>query len=319
MTEANQPDSTPENAPATSPRDQTTPSDPTNQNAPETNAAAMPPALRTPANTAAEQPVAHDRAHEQNEVAGASRGEFGRQSDQGATQGGYGDEVSRGLDTYAGPPVQAPATTGYVGERAQTDVGFPATGNGSFGTVAVGAGFNPESAVGRAFGNDNDAPLSTGSGYADTYGTSSLGGLPNSGAQPERNQRNQQEDYTPGHPADGPAGQRTGQAPTNAGYGHDEAGAVPPTTADRNGYQAAGSANSEGSTREGFGSKGGSYNDEYDSSEPDSRDSSPAKGDQTQQETAKNYGKTSDERTNDPDSPDYGAAPGPPDPTGKGS
>ncbi|OWP62938.1 hypothetical protein CDA63_12020 [Hymenobacter amundsenii] len=269
----------------------------------------LPPELRAPANTTSEQPVAHDRNHEQNEVSGASRGEFGRQDLEGATKGGYSDEPSRGTQTYAGSVTEPAATTGYVGERAQTDRGFPSVENGSFGTVAVGAGDTPGSAVGASFGNDNDAPQGTDSGYAANYGTSSLGGTQNTGAQPDTTTRNQREDYTPGHPEGGPVGQRTGQAPTNADTGRDEAEATPPTTADRSGYEAAGSANSEGSEAEGFGTKGGSYNDEYDGAEP-GQPGSPAKGDHDQQEAAKNYGAASDQRTNAPDSPDYGSAPG---------
>lgn len=279
-----------------------------------TSDAAMPAELRTPANTPAEQPVANDEFnHEQNETAGASRGEFGRQADLGATQGGYGNEASRGTDTYAGPPVQAPATSGYVGERAQDKSGLPSAENGSFGTVAVGAGHDdPGSGVGPTFGNDNDAPKGVGAAYAENYGTSSLGGQSNAEPGPDEQHRNQREDYTPGHPEGGPAGQRTGQAPTNAGTGHDEADATPPTSADRSGYEAAGSPNSEGSESEGFGTKGGSYNDEYADSKPNGTTGSPAKGDYDQEQAADNYGQASDERTNTPDSPDYGAAPSPP-------
>lgn len=287
---------------------------PKSDTTPATPNTALPPELRTPANTPAEQPFANDEfSHEQNEVAGASRGEFGRQSDHGATQGGYGNEASRGVDTYAGPPVQAPATSGYIGERAQLEDGFPSAENGSFGTVAVGAGHEaPASAVGPRFGNDNDAPKGIGEAYAPNYGTSSLGGQPNAEPGPDEQHRNQREDYTPGHPEGGPAGQRTGQAPTNAGYGRDEAGSVPPTSADRSGYRAAGSPDSEGSEPEGFGSKGGSYNDEYDDPQPAATDGSPAKGDFDKQEAARNYGQAADERTAAPDSPDYGPAPGPP-------
>ncbi|NVO31063.1 hypothetical protein [Hymenobacter lapidiphilus] len=281
---------------------------------PENPADALPVELRTPDNTAAGQPVANDEFnHEQNEVAGASRGEFGRQSDKGATQGGYGNEASRGTDTYAGPPVQAPATSGYVGERTQNEDGAPSTENGSFGTVAVGAGHDaPESAVGPLFGNDNDAPTGTGSAYAQNYGTSSLGGQSNAEVEPGGTHRNQREDYTPGHPEGGPAGQRTGQAAGNASYGSSEAGATPPTRADRSGYEAAGSADAEGSEAQGFGSKGGSYNDEYDDSTPGATDGSPAKGDFDKQQGAGNYGEASDERTDAPDSPDYGSVPGSP-------
>ncbi|MBT2558069.1 hypothetical protein J7E24_09755 [Hymenobacter sp. ISL-91] len=283
-------------------------------NTPENPASALPAELRTPDNTAAGQPVANDEFnHEQNEVAGASRGEFGRQSEQGATQGGYGNEASRSTDTYAGPPVQAPATSGYDGERTQNKDGVPSAENGSFGTVAVGAGHDePESAVGPLFGNDNDAPTGTGSAYAQNYGTSSLGGQPNAEVEPGGAHRNQREDYTPGHPEGGPAGQQTGRASSNAGYGSGEAGATPPTHADRSGYEAAGSTDAEGDEAQGFGSQGGSYNDEYDDSAPAAATGSPAKGDFDKQQGAGNYGEASDERTNASDSPDYGASPGPP-------
>lgn len=286
-------------------------------NEPATDAQ-VPAALQTPDNSPAGQPVANDEFnHQQNDVAGASRGEFGRQASQGATQGGYGNEASRGTDTYAGTLVQAPATSGYEGGRLPADQGDASAENGSFGTVAVGAGHDtPASAVGPAFGNDNDAPKGPDSGYAANYGTSSLGGSvnPTTADAPDTAARNQREDYTPGHPEGGPAGQRTGEAPTNATYGRDEAGAPAPTSADRSGYEAAGSPNSQGDEKDGFGSAGGSYNDEYSSTESDkTTDSSPAKGDHDQQDAARNYGQASDERTNASDSPDYGAAPGPPE------
>ncbi|MFD2785378.1 hypothetical protein [Hymenobacter rubripertinctus] len=278
---------------------------------PANEAASMPIELQTPDNTAAGQPVAHDRNHEQNEVAGASRGEFGRQSDQGLTQGGYGNELSRGTATYAGPPVQAAATTGYVGERAQTAAGVPSDENGSFGTEAVGAGQPAGSSVGAAFANDNAAPQGPDSGYADNYGTSSLGGQPNESPRPEPGQRNQHEDYTPGHPEAGPEGLRTGAQPTNATYGADEAAATPPA-GEPNGYEAAGSADAQGDEKVGFGSKGGSYNDEYDDARPAQSAGSPARGDYEKQDAAPNYGEASDERTDNPDSPDYGPKSGSP-------
>ncbi|MBT9391802.1 hypothetical protein KLP40_01395 [Hymenobacter sp. NST-14] len=288
MTDAQTPDSTPDNT--------------ANQ---------VPAALQTPDNTAAGQPVAHDRNHEQNEVAGASRGEFGRQSDQGVTQGGYGNELSRGTSTYAGAPVQPAATSGYEGERAQTPAGLPSTENGSFGTEAVGAGLPAGSAVGADFANDNAAPQGPGSGYADNYGTSSLGGQSNSNVRPDAAERNQREDYTPNHPEAGPEGLRTGAQPTNAAYGAGEAEATPPV-GEPSGYEAAGSPDAQGDAQDGFGSQGGSYNDEYDDAEPNQAAGSPARGDYSKQDAAANYGQASDERTNNPDSPDYGATPGRP-------
>ena len=284
---------------------------PTPDTTPDNAAEQLPEALQTPDNTAASQPVAHDRNHEQNEVAGASRGEFGRQSDEGVTQGGYGNELSRGNSTYAGPPVQSAATTGYEGERAQTPAGAASTENGSFGTEPVGAGLPAGSAVGGGFANDNAAPQGPGSGYADNYGTSSLGGQANAEARPDTDERNQREDYTPNHPEAGPEGLRTGAQPTNAAYGAGEAEATPPT-GEPNGYEAAGSTDAQGGEQEGFGSKGGSYNDEYDDAQSNQSAGSPARGDYDKQDAAPNYGGSSDERTNNPDSPDYGATPGRP-------
>jgi hypothetical protein len=292
--------------------DSTTTPDPTNNPTTATgeNPAPQPAELQTPANTPAQQPFAHDRNHEQNEVAGASRGEFGRQSDQGTTQGGYGNELSRGDATYAGPLGQPAATSGYDGEREQRPAGKPSAENGSFGTQAVGAGQPAGSAVGTHFANDNAAPKGTDSGFADNYGTTSLGGAATS-AQPEAGQRNQREDYTPNHPEGGPQGLHTGAAPSNASQGTDEAEATP-GTGSRSGYRAAGSGDAQGGTEKGFGSKGGSYNDEYDDAKPAAAAGSPAQGDFDKEEGARNYGGASDDRTNAAHSPDYGSSPGRP-------
>lgn len=275
-----------------------------------TDPAAIPAPLQTPANTTGQQPFADDHNHEQNEVAGASRGEFGRQATQGATQGGYGNELSRGDATYAGTLGVPAATTGYVGEREQRPAGKPSAENGSFGTQVTGAGHPAGSAVGAAFANDNAAPQGTDSGFAENYGTSSMGGT-SADAAPIAGQRNQQEDYTPNHPEGGPVGQRTAAAPTNASDASDEAEATS-GNGERSGYGAAGSPDAQGGAGEGFGSEGGSYNDEYDSADPNRKGGSPAKGDFNKQDGAKNYGGASDDRTNADQSPDYGATPGRP-------
>ena len=269
---------------------------------------ATPPQLRTPDNTANQQPFAHDRNHEQNQVAGASRGEFGRQSDQGSTQGGYGNELSRGAETYAGTLETPAATTGYSGEREQKPAGLPSAENGSFGTQPVGAATATGSAVGAQFANDNAAPTGPDSGFAPDYGTSSLGGSSNTDAAPEAGQRNQREDYTPKHPEGGPQGLHTGATTTNADEAAGEAEATPASGA-RSGYTAAGSADAQGSAEQGFGSKGGSYNDEYDAAAGQPA-GSPASGSFTRQDAAHNYGGASDDRTQPEQSPDYGAAPG---------
>ncbi|RPD50144.1 hypothetical protein DNI29_04930 [Hymenobacter sediminis] len=268
--------------------------------------------LSAPANTTGQQPFAHDANHDQNEVAGASRGEFGRQSDQGVTHAGYGAELSRGNATYAGTLDTPAATTGYIGEREQRQSGFADSTNGSHGTQPVGGTSPSSSGVGTQFANDNAAPQGPDSGYADNYGTSSLGGNRAGNGQPIASQRNQQEDYRPSHPDGGPEGQRTGVAPNNTSQGTDEADATP-TTGSGSGYQAAGSPDAQGGEQTGFGSKGGSYNDEYDAANNGNQpDSSPSRGDYTRQDAAPNYGGASDDRTNTERNPDYGPMPGRP-------
>lgn len=281
---------------------------------PKPNAAAEtePQELQAPANTTGQQPFAYDANHDQNEVAGASRGEFGRQSDQGITHAGYGAEPGRGDATYAGTLETPAATTGYIGEREQRPAGFADTTNGSYGTQPVGGASPSHSGVGTRFANDNAAPQGPDSGYADNYGTSSLGGDRAGNGQPIADQRNQREDYRPNHPDGGPEGQRTGVAPNNTSQGTDEADATP-TTGSGSGYQAAGSPDAQGSEQTGFGSKGGSYNDEYDAaSNGNQPDSSPSRGDYTRQDAAPNYGGASDDRTNTERNPDYGPMPGRP-------
>ncbi|GAB2769491.1 hypothetical protein HNQ93_000337 [Hymenobacter luteus] len=280
---------------------------------PPSQPAAEPHELQAPANTTGQQPFAHDANHEQNEVAGASRGEFGRQSDQGITQGGYGAELSRGGATYAGTLDTPAATTGYIGEREQRPAGFEDAGNGSYGTQPVGGTAPAGSAVGAQFANDNAAPQGPDSGFADNYGTSSLGGTRAGSSQPDATQRNQREDYRPSHPDGGPEGQRTGVAATNTSQGTDEADATP-TAGSRSGYEAANSPDAQGSEKTGFGSRGGSYNDEYDAAtnSGDQTDSSPSRGDYSQENAARNYGGASDDRTSSDRRPDYGPMPGRP-------
>ncbi|WP_139925839.1 hypothetical protein [Hymenobacter sp. DG01] len=273
---------------------------------------AEPHELQAPANTTGQQPFAHDANHEQNEVAGASRGEFGRQSDQGITHAGYGAELSRGNQTYAGTLDTPAATTGYIGEREQRQSGFADTSNGSHGTQPVGGTAPAGSAVGTQFANDNAAPQGPDSGFAENYGTSSVGGTWAGSGQPDATQRNQREDYRPSHPDGGPEGQRTGVAPNNTSQGSGEADATP-TSGSRSGYDAADSPDAQGSEKTGFGSKGGSYNDEYDAANNGNQpDSSPSRGDYTRQDAAPNYGGASDDRTNSDRNPDYGPMPGRP-------
>lgn len=265
--------------------------------------------LLAPPNAGTSGPVAGDPDHVQNELMGPDRGEFGRHA-SGATHGGYGG-VQPGREeggAYSGPLGAVPATTGYDGERAQTSAGFADNSNGSFGSQPEQAPTN--STVSPTYANDNAAPKGPDSGFAADYGTTSLGGSTSAGqAAPAAAQRNQTEDYRPGHPEQGPQGLTTGAAPTNTAQGRNEADTTPSNPGQRSGYQAAGSPDSQGSQQTGFGSRGGSYNDEYDAASDAGAQGSPSRGDYDQQGAAQNYGGAAADRTDSPDTPDYGPAP----------
>ena len=265
--------------------------------------------LLSPPNAGTSGPVANDPAHRQNELMGPDRGEFGRHA-AGSTHGGYGG-FQPGREeggAYTGPLGTAPATTGYDGERAQTPAGFADNSNGSFGSQPEHAPAN--ATVSPTYANDNAAPQGTYSGFAPDYGSTSLGGTSAGEAAPQAGQRNQTEDYRPGHPEQRPDGLVTGAAPTNAAQGRHEADTTPSNPEQRSGYQAAGSPDAQGSQQTGFGSRGGSYNDEYDAASEDAgAQGSPSRGDYDRQDAAQNYGGAAADRTNAPDAPDYGPAP----------
>jgi len=186
-----------------------------------------------------------------------------------------------------------------------------------------------------AFQNDNGAPT-VGPAYANDYGDtsgahlppgtpsnhlnmgpnghgdledqhSSRGGYDNQGAQGGRARDNQPTgDGTAPAPVDAP------NAPQGEGYGYgyersEQARATSPDTGDsRNGFGPGGSK--EGNTSEGYGSKGGSYDDHNPGAQ------TPAYDQFSQQEKAKNYGDEArqDNRPPDGDTPsdaDYGPAP----------
>jgi hypothetical protein len=190
-----------------------------------------------------------------------------------------------------------------------------------------------------AFQNDNGSPT-VGAAYADDYGHTSGVGLPADATDNHAGNgtagRNQQEDerssrggydnqgseggrsrdQQPGGHA--PAGQDA-PAPVDApdapqtpgyGYGHERSEAAQPGNPDtgdsRNGFGAGGSK--EGNASQGYGSKGGSYDDQN----PGAR--GPEYDNLTQQDKAQNYGQENraDFRPEGGDKPkegDYGAAP----------
>ncbi|WP_425553960.1 hypothetical protein [Hymenobacter antarcticus] len=150
------------------------------------------------------------------------------------------------------------------------------------------------------------------SGYANDYGHTSLRGeTGNATAGPETGQRNQTEDYLPtqsapdaqGRQPDAQADQSTNLAGTP---GPRSAGAEQPAPDERTGYVQAPS----GDSAQGLGSRGGSYNDAYDDSQPGSTAGSPAKGDQRREDTARNYGAEAREEnraTDEENNADHGA------------
>jgi hypothetical protein len=265
--------------------------------------------LQTPANTVGQQPFANDANHDENELQGPSRGEFGRQSDQGYTQGGYGNERSRGPESYAGTLNTPASTTGYDGEREQKPAGFVEPLGSRYGSELPASASQDPSSVSEGFANDNAAPKGPDSGYSENYGTSSLGGAAATGtsAEPNAQQRNQGEDYMPGRPEGGPSGLQTGLGASGPATGQQEAG-TSETRGTRSGYNATGNS-AQGSEQKGFGTKGGSYNDEYDSAKADGQQGSPSRGDYDKQDAAQNYGGAAGDRTDNQDSPDYGPSP----------
>lgn len=165
--------------------------------------------------------------------------------------------------------------------------------------------------------NDNSAGPGQGPGYAADYGhTASGGGAPPTAAPTAVPPRNQGEDgrssrggYDNQGSANGPGGSAaTGSAPAppamggtpapdaaGKGYGDKDyqGEAKRPDYAtgdDRSGFGKGANA-AQQAQYEGFGSKGGSYDDQYTASQPGTTGGSPAKGDHTQQEfDAKNSG-----------------------------
>ena len=182
---------------------------------------------------------------------------------------------------------------------------------------------------GAAFQNDNGAPT-VGDAYAADYGHTSGVSLPTGtpgnhlemgpnghGEHVEESARGGYDDQD--HHAQLPTG-TTAPAPVNApdapqgegyDYGHDKNEQAPagnPATGNsRNGFGPGGSK--EGNAGEGYGSKGGSYDDANPSPAQ-----TPAYNDFTTQEKAKNYGEQARQENHpadgdQPQDPDYGPAP----------
>ena len=188
-----------------------------------------------------------------------------------------------------------------------------------------------------AFQVDNGSAKGPDSGFAEDYGHTSLRGAAvpaphDSGtAEAGMSSRNQTEDYLPAQAGSDKQGRREEQHPgysTNdpemadqrsqrpaSSMGYGDRGREDPrqtpdyrTGDDRNGYV----QGNEGSTSQGMGSRGGSYNDAYNDSRPGSTAaSSPAQGEQRAEDRDQNYGEAARQAnrsgTGDDNDADHGA------------
>jgi hypothetical protein len=169
--------------------------------------------------------------------------------------------------------------------------------------------------------NDNGSEATVSEGYSADYGNTS-GGSPFHTTQREAadasTARNQHEDDhssrggydNQGHPDDSNYRQPTPGAAAASGTAsaQDEAGRPAPLPEEAN--AGAGSSYS-GSTQDGHGSRGGSYNDEYDAANDKAQAGSPARGDYDSQDQSRNYGEASRQqnRPAGEKDTDYGATP----------
>lgn len=302
---------------------------------PQENKEASPAAL-TPAGTYggnfsnSTQGSYHDEDRRENQDSDANRGEFGAQDLEGTTHGGFGnqnrqaDYEPRGSAEdmyYGGPGRPGPQENAY---RAYDGRNERADSRSEYG-FERGAAHKTDQAGASAHLNDNGAPKGSDSGFAADYGRTSLQGEITGAASSASElttpgRRNQTEDYQPAV-VDAASGQvqplnrqAEGQPQNPTGFGGGEqqgATSGEPAKApdfrtgdDRSGYVQAAS----GDVAQGIGSRGGSYNDAYDDSRPDSTAGSPAAGDQRREDLDSNYGQTArqENRPDDADAEDHG-------------
>jgi hypothetical protein len=265
-----------------------------------------------------------DEDRRENQDSDPNRGEFGTQGQQGATHGGFGNQNrladyepnNTAEDKYYGGPgapgEQTNSYRAYDGPDARSEYGFEA------GTTVA---LDPSAKTTDT--NDNGSPKGTDSGYASDYGHTSLRATAGPASQGEAaglDRRNQTEDYmpAPASPANVTAGTANPEAgsqyPTGSSQGYGDRGRNQPNEAPdpstggaRNGYNS--NEANKGDANKGIGSKGGSYNDQYDDSQPNSRAGSPAKGEERTEDRSQNYGSgaRAENRTGDDNNADHGA------------
>ncbi|PJJ58720.1 hypothetical protein [Hymenobacter chitinivorans] len=239
------------------------------------------------------QPVYHDADRLENQLASPGRGEFGPQ-DTGGTQGGYGNQY-RANDVYGGQLGSQPVNTGgYQGGRPENNTGTDeynpqgSTFGHATATPLAGTTVDPH------YRNDNASPTAPDSGFSEDYGHSSLVGGAGNAQAGTSHERNQSADYdyipSQGSARDEQPGTSYNPQPTVHGRtgelnGANEPGpnreAATPTGSDsRTGYtRTEGETSYQGNSGEGIGSKGGSYNDPNDSSNPAAADGGAAQQD----------------------------------------
>lgn len=241
----------------------------------------------------------------ENQQSSPDRGEFGAHGHLGHTHGGYGNQV-RNLNPEPAREAAPPSDT-----TAHHDGHQVPQGNGDNG-LGMGSATSQQ--------NDNGSEVSNSAGYSADYGNTS-GGSPLPADRPvmaNSSTRNQREDDhssrggydNQGHPDDSNYRQPTpgATAASGAASAEDEAGR--PANLPEEANAGAGSSYS-GSTPDGHGSRGGSYNDEYDAANDNTKAGSPARGDYDSQDQSQNYGQQSrqENRPADEKDTDYGSAP----------
>lgn len=240
-----------------------------------------------------------------NQQSSPERGEFGPHGHLGHTHGGYGNQT-RNLTPEPVRQAAPPSDTTMPHDGHQVLQGNGDNGQGIGGPTSQQ--------------NDNGSEVSNSEGYSADYGNTS-GGSPLPGdipAAPNSTTRNQHEDShssrggydNQGHPDDSNYRQPAPGAAAASGTAtaQDEAGRPAPLPEEPN---AGASSSYSGSTQDGHGSRGGSYNDEYDAADDNSKAGSPARGDYDSQDQSQNYGEASRQqnRPAGEKDTDYGATP----------
>lgn len=315
----------------------------------------------------------HNRARYDNQASDPNRGEFGTQSDQGATHGGYGNQNREQITEHMGDGdfkyypegVVRPdsgdhnAYRAYDGrderpdvrpsadERAVWDSAAPAAAQAAApptdgrGNQADNRNQPDRADAAAAHQNDNGSPQAQGAGFAQDYGHTSgahlTGGSSQPQAAPAAAGRNQAEDgrssrggydnqgsaggdYRGSDAANGtgavggpaPTGADAPHAPQGVGYGHGYQRSEQPkepdnaTGSERSGATAGTPLATHGNdAAQGYGSRGGSYDDRNSGAHPEGLDQHTTQ-DQAGQEGPEHR---AEHRPTDGDDESYGPMP----------